>query len=94
MQECTAAGAAFAAGLAVGFWTSPEDIAASVTGIAFTNFHPARSPIEVERDYRGWRRALTKSLDLAGEAPPYTALPPALPASLQKRSRDINAKKE
>jgi glycerol kinase len=84
MQECTAAGAAFAAGLAVGFWTSPEHIQQSVTEIAFTTFCPTAPPADVERDYRGWRRALTKSLNLAGEAPEVTPLPPSLPSSSKK----------
>jgi glycerol kinase len=91
MQECTAAGAAFAAGLAVGFWTSPAHIATSVTGIAFTTFYPAAPSAEVERDYRGWRRALTKSLDLAEEAPPVRDLPAPAPTSLKGSPGSLSA---
>ena len=61
VAETTALGAAYAAGLAVGFWTSTDELRA--------NWHEARRwlPRVRERDrehgYAGWRKAVTRTLD-------------------------------
>jgi glycerol kinase len=61
VAETTALGAAYAAGLAVGFWTSTDELRA--------NWHEARRwlPRVTERDreqgYAGWRKAVTRTLD-------------------------------
>ncbi|HKT55890.1 MAG TPA: glycerol kinase GlpK [Microbacterium sp.] len=61
VAETTALGAAYAAGLAVGFWTGLDELAA--------NWHegrrwsPALDEDERERRMRLWRKAVTKSMD-------------------------------
>jgi glycerol kinase len=61
VAETTALGAAYAAGLAVGFWTSTNEMRA--------NWHEARRwlPRVAERDreqgYAGWRKAVIRTLD-------------------------------
>ena len=61
VAETTALGAAYAAGLAVGFWTSTDELRA--------NWHESRRwlPRVIERDreqgYAGWRKAVTRTLD-------------------------------
>jgi len=63
VAETTALGAAYAAGLATGFWTSPDDVRA--------NWHEARrwepqmDGDEVERRYARWREAVERSLGWA-----------------------------
>lgn len=69
MMECTAAGSAFAAGLAVGFWASEADLKACITTGQFTTFKPEAAPATMERLFRGWKRAVTKSFNLAGDPP-------------------------
>lgn len=63
VNETTALGAAYAAGLAVGFWESTQDIADNwAEGQRWT---PSIAP-EVRDDlYAGWNRAVTHSFDLA-----------------------------
>jgi glycerol kinase len=63
VAETTALGAAYAAGLATGFWSSPVDVRA--------NWHEARrwepqmAADEVERRYARWREAVERSLGWA-----------------------------
>ena len=59
VTETTALGAAYLAGLAVGFWGSPEEITAQWT--ADRHFEPQRDADEVTRLRRGWTRALDRS---------------------------------
>ncbi|MGZ4122367.1 MAG: FGGY family carbohydrate kinase, partial [Tumebacillaceae bacterium] len=59
-HESTARGAAFLAGLAVGFWDSPESLAALI-GQANTTFTPQMTAEERNRLYRGWLRATQRS---------------------------------
>jgi glycerol kinase len=56
--ESTAMGAAFLAGLAVGFWKTPGEIAALRT--ADKTFFPKIDPDRRSRLYRGWRDAVER----------------------------------
>ena len=63
VAETTALGAAYLAGLAVGYWEGPEDVARNwALDRAFT---PAMAGPERERLYKGWRKAVTRSLGWA-----------------------------
>ncbi|WP_430336030.1 glycerol kinase GlpK [Rhodococcus sp. ACT016] len=61
VAETTALGAAYAAGLAVGFWSSPDELQ--------ENWHesqrwtPHWNDTERETSYRGWRKAVDRTLD-------------------------------
>jgi glycerol kinase len=61
VAETTALGAAYAAGLAVGFWASTDELRA--------NWHESRRWLpqateqDRERGYAGWRKAVTRTLD-------------------------------
>jgi glycerol kinase len=61
VPETTALGAAYAAGLAVGFWSDPEDLRA--------NWHedrrwtPQWTEQQREAGYAGWRKAVQRTLD-------------------------------
>ncbi|HEX8489292.1 MAG TPA: glycerol kinase GlpK [Propionibacteriaceae bacterium] len=61
VAETTALGAAYAAGLGVGFWSSPDDLRA--------NWHedrrwrPQVSQEQREASYAGWHKAVERSLD-------------------------------
>ena len=57
--ETTALGAAYLAGLAVGVWKSPEEIAA--TWAADATFEPKQSRDEADSLYEGWKKALDRS---------------------------------
>jgi glycerol kinase len=59
VTETTAAGAAFLAGLAVGFWAGSEEIAA--TWQLDRRFEPAMGATERDRLVSGWRRAVERS---------------------------------
>jgi glycerol kinase len=61
--ETTALGAAYLAGLAVGFWPDLEAIAAHWS--LDRRFEPAMPPERRERLLRGWRRAVERSRDWA-----------------------------
>ena len=61
VAETTALGAAYAAGLAVGYWTSTDEITANWgEGERWT---PSMDEDERERLYRSWKKAVTKTLD-------------------------------
>jgi glycerol kinase len=61
VAETTALGAAYAAGLATGFWASTDELRA--------NWHEARRWVpqvgedERERGYAAWRKAVSRTLD-------------------------------
>ena len=57
--ETTAMGAAYLAGLAVGYWTSTDDITRNWA--VDTTFKPARPQDEMTRLRKGWDRALERS---------------------------------
>jgi glycerol kinase len=61
VSETTALGAAYAAGIAVGFWADTADVARNwAEGARWT---PTMGEEDRERLYRNWKKAVTKSLD-------------------------------
>lgn len=61
VAETTALGAAYAAGIAVGFWTGEEDVVANwKEGKRWT---PKMDKAESARQYRLWKKAVTRSFD-------------------------------
>lgn len=58
--ETTAAGSAFLAGLASGFWSSPEELAGARQRQRL--FEPAMERQQAESLYAGWRRAVVRVL--------------------------------
>ena len=65
VRETTALGAAYLAGLAVGYWASREEIAQNWT--ADRRFQPRMDPTRREELFAGWRRAVARA---AGWAQP------------------------
>jgi len=65
VKETTALGAAYLAGLAVGYWTGREEIARNWA--ADRRFEPGMNPGRREELFAGWRRAVARS---AGWATP------------------------
>jgi glycerol kinase len=65
IMETTAMGAAFCAGLAVGVWKDLQEIR-DLWSVAQT-FQPSMPEVEREKNWRGWQRAITKSLDWVEE---------------------------
>ena len=63
VQETTALGAAYLAGLAVGYWQSQEDIARNWA--MDREFTPRMAEHEREALYRSWKRAVERSLGWA-----------------------------
>ena len=63
VAETTALGAAYAAGLAVGFWSSTEEIRANWA--ADTQWEPQLGATEREALYADWKKAVTRTLDWA-----------------------------
>jgi glycerol kinase len=61
VAETTALGAAYAAGLAVGYWSSTDDITANWG--EDKRWTPQMDDAERERLYRNWKKAVTKTLD-------------------------------
>jgi glycerol kinase len=61
--ETTALGAAYAAGLAAGYWRSLDDIVENWS--ANKRWHPAMDRDKRDRLYRFWQKAVTRSLDWA-----------------------------
>jgi glycerol kinase len=61
VAETTALGAAYAAGLAVGYWNSTDDITANWG--EDKRWSPQMDESERERLYRNWKKAVTKTLD-------------------------------
>ena len=61
IAETTALGAAYAAGLAVGFWSSLDELSAKWA--EDRRWEPQMPAEERERTCRNWRKAVTKSLD-------------------------------
>jgi len=63
VAETTALGAAYAAGLAVGFWSSQEEIKTNwAKGAQWT---PSMDGTERERLYADWKKAVSRTLDWA-----------------------------
>ena len=61
VAETTALGAAYLAGLAVGYWSSPEDVTRNWA--LGREFIPSMDPALREDLYRGWKKAVTRSLN-------------------------------
>ena len=62
VAETPSLGAAYAAGLAVGFWPDVEDLRGQLAqgrGVATRRWTPA----ERERGYRKWRKAVERTMD-------------------------------
>jgi glycerol kinase len=60
VTETTALGAAYLAGLAVGFWANQDEIAAKWQ--MDKEFSPSMSPEQRAKLYRGWKRAVERAL--------------------------------
>ncbi|MEQ0563896.1 glycerol kinase GlpK [Amycolatopsis sp. NEAU-NG30] len=65
VNETTALGAAYAAGLAVGFWKSEDDI--RTNWAQDKQWDPAMDESRREREYRNWKKAVTKTFDWVSE---------------------------
>jgi glycerol kinase len=63
VAETTALGAAYAAGLAVGFWQSTDEIRANWT--ADREWQPSMPASQREQLYAQWKKAVTKTFDWA-----------------------------
>jgi glycerol kinase len=61
VAETTALGAAYAAGLAVGFWAEVEDLREN-WGVD-KEWHPKMGEEEREKLYKGWKKAVTRTFD-------------------------------
>ncbi|CAL9676206.1 Glycerol kinase [Actinosynnema sp. ALI-1.44] len=61
VNETTALGAAYAAGLAVGFWESEDDIRANWA--QDKQWDPALDEETRERQYHFWKKAVTRTFD-------------------------------
>jgi len=61
VAETTALGAAYAAGLATGFWGSTDDLRANWGKDA--EWTPSMDGAAVEAEYRQWKKAVTKTFD-------------------------------
>jgi len=64
--ETTALGAAYLAGLAVGFWRSPEDI--SSYWVADKTYSPVMEQTERDRLVKGWNRAVKAAIAWGSES--------------------------
>ena len=64
VSETTALGAAYLAGLAVGYWKGLDDVARNWA--LDREFRPAMAAADRERLYAGWKKAVTRSLDWEG----------------------------
>ncbi len=65
VAETTALGAAYAAGLAVGFWSGLDELAQNWQ--EDRRWTPAMDEVERERLDRNWKKAVTKTLDWVDE---------------------------
>ncbi|BDI22685.1 glycerol kinase GlpK [Herbiconiux sp. L3-i23] len=65
VAETTALGAAYAAGLAVGFWDNLDDLRSNWQ--ENKRWEPSLDEAERERTYRNWKKAVTKTFDWVDE---------------------------
>lgn len=65
LAETTSLGAAYAAGLAVGFWRDPQELRTHWR--VDKTWEPEMDRTESERLYRGWQKAVQRSLDWVEE---------------------------
>jgi glycerol kinase len=61
IAETTALGAAYAAGLAVGFWKEVEDLREN--WLEDKRWDPQMDRAEVEKEYKFWKKAVTRTFD-------------------------------
>jgi glycerol kinase len=61
VAETTSLGAAYAAGLAVGFWAEQEDLREN--WVEDKRWTPSMDPEQRERDYPLWKKAVTRTFD-------------------------------
>jgi glycerol kinase len=61
VAETTALGAAYAAGLAVGFWSDPEELRENWN--ESKRWEPQWSEEQREKGYKGWQKAVQRTLD-------------------------------
>ena len=61
VAETTALGAAYAAGIAVGFWNGEEDVVKNWA--EDKRWEPKMDDAERDRLYRNWKKAVTKTFD-------------------------------
>jgi glycerol kinase len=61
VAETTSLGAAYAAGLAVGFWKSKDELKAN--WVVDKTWIPNMDPAKRDRLFKGWKKAVTRSLD-------------------------------
>jgi glycerol kinase len=61
VAETTALGAAYAAGLAVGFWSAKDDLRANWS--SDREWQPATDPVTREKEYGLWKKAVTRTFD-------------------------------
>jgi len=65
VAETTALGAAYAAGIAVGFWEGEKDVIANWA--EDKRWTPKMDPAQRDRLYRNWKKAVTKTFDWMDE---------------------------
>ncbi len=65
VAETTALGAAYAAGIAVGFWSGEQDVIDNWA--EDKRWRPQMEEKERERLYRNWKKAVTKTFDWVDE---------------------------
>ena len=61
VAETTALGAAYAAGLAVGFWENVEDLRSNWA--MDKQWYPKMDDVVRDKEYKGWKKAVTKTFD-------------------------------
>ena len=61
VAETTALGAAYAAGIAVGFWSGEQDVIDNWA--EDKRWEPSMDPTDRDRQYRLWKKAVTKTFD-------------------------------
>jgi glycerol kinase len=61
IQETTALGAAYAAGLAVGFYESTDELCTHWR--VDRTWHPAMDKVTRDTLFRGWKKAVTRTFD-------------------------------
>ena len=66
--ETTALGAAYAAGIAVGFWAGEQDVVDN--WVEDKRWLPSMEPAEVDRQYRLWKKAVSRTLEWVDEDVP------------------------
>jgi glycerol kinase len=68
VAETTALGAAYAAGLAVGFWSAVEDLRANWA--KDKEWQPKMDAAERDKEYRFWKKAVTRTFDWVEQEAP------------------------